>query len=114
MRSLLEQILLNEHGVLDLEPWGADEEKIAIGACIDSLHLAKLDARDDLLKIILHVCGSGSIAIIGPHGGRSVTLTFLENGYQFSTGGASTPLSIDNAKIRLRQLYEKARGRASR
>lgn len=112
MRSLLEDTLLNEHNILDLEPWGKAEEAVAVGACIDALHLAKPNARDDLVKIILHACGGGKIEIEGPHGGRSISLTLLENGSQMSLGSASAPLSMKDAKVRLRQLYQQSRGKS--
>jgi len=105
IRSLLNHILLNEHDLLELKKWGAREKAIAVGACIDSLPLAKDSAQDDLIETILRVCGGGKIEIEGANGGRSIEVIPTKSGYQMTFGGASDPLPLAQAQTELRRLY---------
>lgn len=106
---LLEHILINENNLLDVKPWGAKEEAIAVGACIDALPLAKDSAKDDIIKILLRVCGGGSIEYETKSGGRSVDVRLTENGYSMALGGAIRPVSLANAQNKLRRLYKASR-----
>jgi len=114
IRFLLNHILLNEHDLLDLKPWGAREEAIAVGACIDSLPLAKDSAREDLVETLLRVCGGGRIEIEVADGGRSIEVIPTKNGYQLTLGGASDPLPLGQAQTALRRLYAKSRVESGR
>ncbi|MBK1791989.1 hypothetical protein [Persicirhabdus sediminis] len=109
IRSLLNHILLNEHELLDLREWRAPEEAIAVGACIDSLPLAKNGAKDDLVEIVLRVCGGGKIEIEGKNGGSSIEVIPAESGYRLILSGASDPLSLAEAQKELRRLYTKSK-----
>jgi hypothetical protein len=109
IRSLLNHILLNEHNLLDLKPWGAKQEAIAVEACIDSLPLAQDSARDDLIETLLHVCGGGKIEIESKNGGRRIEVMPTEAGYRMILGGASDPLPLAEGQNKLRRLYTKSR-----
>jgi hypothetical protein len=109
IRSLLHHILLNEHDLLDLKAWGVREEAIAVGACIDSLPLAKDSARDDLVETLLRVCGGGKIEIEGANGGSRIEVVPTKSGYQMTFGGAANPLPLAQAQTELRRVYAKSR-----
>ena len=109
MRSLLTFIILNEHDLLELKPWGEKEEAIAIGACIDALPLAKGLSRSSLIEILLRVFGGGEIEVEGDNGGSRIAVTVLENGYQTTYDGSSSPLSLKDAQQELRRLYKKSK-----
>ena len=109
IRTLLNHILLNENDILELNAWGAKEEAVAVGACIDYLPLAKDSAKDDLVETLLRVCGGGKIEIEGANGGSSIEIVPTKSGYQMKLGGASNPLSIELAQRELRRLYKISR-----
>ena len=106
MRSLLTHILLNEHDILDLEPWGVKEEQIAVFACIDALPQAKANGEiDDLVVLILKVCKGGKIEVDDGNGGSSIELKLEGNGYSEIHSGATQPLRIKDAQKELKRLY---------
>ncbi|MBL9152731.1 MAG: hypothetical protein JNK37_09610 [Verrucomicrobiales bacterium] len=109
IRSLLNHILLNEQDLLDLKAWGAREEAIAVEACISSLPLAKNGAKDNLVEILLRVCGGGKIEIQDNNGGSSIEVIPTESGYRMILGGASDPPPMEEAQQELRRLYAKSR-----
>jgi len=111
MRSLLTHIILNDHDILALKPWGEKEEAIAIDACIDALPLADENSKMDLAEILLRAFGGGDITIVGKDGrGRNIRVTIEANGYSLMLGGEGTnPLSIEDAQQELRRLYKKSK-----
>jgi hypothetical protein len=106
MRQLLKHILLNEQSLLGIKPWGNQEKLIAVEACINSLPLAKEDARHDLIEIILHVCGGGKIEVEGENGGTSIEVAITKNGYTLKQGESTHPLTLKDAQIELHRLYK--------
>ena len=111
IRSLLKHILLNERSLSNLKGWGAKEEAIAVGACIDSLPLAKDRAKDKLIEILLRVCGGGKIEIEAGTRGSRIEVNPTKNGYQVIYGGASDPLPLEEVQKELRRLYKKSRAK---
>lgn len=109
IRGLLEHILLNDNDLLDVKPWEEKQEAIAVGACIDALPLAEDDAKDDMVVILLRVCGGGSLQFQTKDGGRSVSVRINADGYSMGMGGASNPLPLAEAQNKLRRLYQKSR-----
>lgn len=109
IRGLLESILLNDGDLLDLEPWGAREELIAVKGCIDALPLAKNGSRDQLLAILLQFFGGGTIEIGGEEGARRIEVKLTKDGHSSIFGGASHPLPMEQAQKELLRLYLKSR-----
>jgi len=108
IRSLLNDILLNEQDLLELKPWEAKQEAIAIGSCIDALPLAKNGAGDALVETLLCVYGGGKIEIADQNGGSSIEVAVTKNGHSLTHGNASHPLSLEDAQKELRRLYKKS------
>lgn len=109
IRGLLNNILLNEYNLLRLKPWGYKQEAIAVGACIDSLPLAKDSARDDLIETLLRVCGGGKIEIESINGGRSIEVRLTKDEDIMIIENASHPLSLGEAQQELRRRYKQSR-----
>jgi len=109
MRRLLEYILLNDHDLLAIDPWGEDEEGVAIEACIDALPYAKKGGERDLVEMLLRQFGGGEIEFEGKEHSYSVGVERTENGYRTSSGGASDPLSMKDAQKELRRLYSESK-----
>ena len=109
IRSLLEQILLNERDLLKVSPWDKTREAIAVNATIDALPSAKGKARTDLTVILLKVCGGGRIEIEGINGGTSVEVVMTDTGYTLTLGSATQPLSWKAAQRSLRDRYAQSR-----
>lgn len=109
IRSLLNHIMLSENNLPNLKPWGHKQEAIAVGACIDALPLAQVDARDDLIVTLLRVCGGGKIEIESKSGGQSIEVVLTKNGYSMTLGSASNPLSLSEAQKELRRCYAESR-----
>lgn len=105
MQSLLEHILINDHNILTLKPWGEKEESIAINACIDALPLVKKEAENYLVELLLLSFGGGHIEFQGKNGGSSIKVTISSNGSTTTFDSASNPLSIMEAQQELRRLY---------
>ena len=112
IRGLLEDILLNDFGTLKLKPWQAEQEAIAINACIDALPLANDLARGNLVEILLTANGGGKIEIEDKYGGESVEVTRNKDGGHFLTiSGSAHTLSVEAAQKELRRRYADARVR---
>lgn len=109
MRSLLNDILLNQHKLLDLKPWSDKEEAIAINACIDALPLAKDRAKDDLVEILLRFYGGGVIDISGENGGTRIEVALTPTGHTLSLQGSSNRPSLEETQKELRRLYLKSK-----
>lgn len=112
MISLLRDILLNKNDVLDITPWQHRQEFIAIHACIDALPAAeKIGELDDLVTVILKVCGGGKIEIAGKNGGSMIELKRTEGGYSTTYSNAENPLSLQAAQKELSRIYTASRKR---
>lgn len=107
VKVMFGDILLGEASHLDVKPWGAKEEAVAIHTCIDSVALAK--NWEDLVGTILRVCGGGKIEMEVNGKTRRIEVVPRENGYSTIFGGASHPLPLDKAKDELRRLYKESR-----
>ncbi|NWK54583.1 hypothetical protein HW115_03105 [Verrucomicrobiaceae bacterium N1E253] len=109
IRSLMESILVEHQGLSGLKPWGAKEEAVAVDVCVGMLPYVGDGEREDLVEMLLLVCGGGVIEIEGTNGGRRIEVIIKENGRTLSYGAASSPLSIKNAQNELRRLYFKSK-----
>jgi len=107
IKGLFRDILLGGGSHLELKPWGAREEAIAINACIDSVTLAK--NWEDLVGMILRVCGGGRIEMEVNGDTRMIEVIARDHGYSTTYGGATAPLPLDEAKDELRRLYRESR-----
>ena len=105
---LLEHILFNELH-LEVEPWDAKEESIAVNACIDALPLAKDSARNTLTELVLRVCGGGAVELPGTFRGTRIEVTQTKNGRSMRQSGVLYPPSLEAAQDELRRLYIKSK-----
>jgi len=108
MQTLLEQILFNDRNLLKIKPWNRQKEAIAVKACIGALPLAQKDARQNLIEMVLRLCGGGKIEIEGDDGGNSVEVIQDGDSHTVTLGGAEKPLPLEEAQKELRRMYSKA------
>ncbi len=108
MKGLLERILINDLGLLKIEPWDKKQQDVAVEACIDAMSIVEDSAMDDLLVILLRVCGGGKIEIVHGTVNTSVTVELRSNGYFTTLGGAQRDCSLVEAQANLRKLYRES------
>ncbi|MFT5904830.1 MAG: hypothetical protein ACI9E1_000416 [Cryomorphaceae bacterium] len=110
MRMLFEHVLLDERGFLGMQSWGKKQEAIAINACIDALPIADgIGEIDDLITILLKVCGGGKIEYQGKNKSSSIEVKLTKNGYSAIYSGADNPLSVEENQNKLRRIYAESK-----
>ena len=106
MESLLNHIILDEDQIIGATPWGEKEHAIAINACIDALPIAdRIGEADSLVEIILKASGGGKVEFTGIDDTFSVEVRHTKGGYSVTLCSADTPLSMQKAQAKLKQLY---------
>ncbi|MEW4453314.1 hypothetical protein AB1L30_11605 [Bremerella sp. JC817] len=106
---LLKTIMVNELELSEVKPWNDEQEAIAMEACIDAFPLAKDEAKESLVEILLLICGEGRIAFKTTSGGRVVEIRMTEDGYRHSQGPSDFPPSVEQTQNKLRRLYKDAK-----
>ena len=106
MRMLLEHILINRNDFLDLEPWKPENKAKAVKACIEALESVDEDAGEDLIRVILHVCGGGKVEIEDGGRGRSIEVRIEKDGISTTLKSAELPQPLDVVQDELWILYQ--------
>ena len=109
LSGLLGQIMVNEFETLKLQPWGEQQEKKAVMACIDSMQYASKKSRREIALILLKLCGGGAVEVDDGSEWGVVAAKQMKEGYSVSYMTTEQKATLEQTQQALRDLYAKYR-----